>query len=292
MLIYVYVFYKQERNLEAEMKKVFSILLIVMLIFALFTGCSSKVNQEQPSDNNTSQTPKEEDKDEDNKLVMYTNAEFAPFEYFEGEKVVGVDADIAQEIAKDLGKEVVIEHIDFDSLIPALVTGKADFVAAGMTITPEREEEVDFSIPYVESVQNIISKKDAEIKTMEELKGKKIGVQLGTTGDLAVTDAINLDDGALYNSGAEIKTYANALEAAQDLMTGRIDAVVIDKLPAEEIVKNNIDNLVTVKFGEISEAYGIAVEQGNTELLESINKTLQRLLDEGKIEEFISNHSN
>lgn len=274
------------------MKKVNFILLIMILIVALFTGCSSKANQEQPADNNTSQEPNEENKDKDEKLVMYTNAEFAPFEYFEGEKVVGVDADIAQEIAKDLGKEVVIEHIDFDSLIPALVTGKADFVAAGMTITPEREEEVDFSIPYVESVQNIISKKDAELKTMDDLKGKKIGVQLGTTGDLAVTDAINLEDGALNDTGAEVKTYASALEAAQDLMTGRIDAVVIDKLPAEEITKNNIDNLVTVKFGEISEAYGIAVEQGNTELLESINKTLQRLLDEGKIEEFISNHSN
>lgn len=273
------------------MKKLNFILLIMILIFALFTGCSSKDNQEQPADNNTSQETKEENKEKDKKLVMYTNAEFAPFEYFEGEKVVGVDADIAQEIAMDLDKEVVIEHIDFDSLIPALVTGKADFVAAGMTITPEREEEVDFSIPYVESVQNIISKKEAELKTMDDLKGKKIGVQLGTTGDLAVTDAINLEDGDLYNTGAEVKTYASALEAALDLMTGRIDAVVIDKLPAEEIVKNNIDNLVTVKFGEISEAYGIAVEQGNTELLESINKTLQKLLDEGKIEEFISNHS-
>lgn len=275
------------------MKKIVSILLVMIMVFALFTGCSSKESSEQPADNNTNEAPAEEATNEkDNTLIMYTNAEFAPFEYFEGEKVVGVDADIAQEIAKDLGKEVVIEHIDFDSLIPALVTGKADFVAAGMTITPEREEEVDFSIPYVESVQNIISKKDAEIKTMEELKGKKIGVQLGTTGDLAVTDAINLENGALYNSGAEVKTYGNALEASQDLLTGRVDAVVIDKLPAEEIVKNNSDVLVTVKFGEISEAYGIAVEQGNTQLLEAINKTLQRLLDEGKIEEFIANHSN
>lgn len=275
------------------MKKVISILLAMIMVFALFTGCSSKGSSEQPSDNNTNEAPVEETNNEkDNTLIMYTNAEFAPFEYFEGEKVVGVDADIAQEIAKDLGKEVVIEHIDFDSLIPALVTGKADFVAAGMTITPEREEEVDFSIPYVESIQNIISKKDAEIKTMEELKGKKIGVQLGTTGDLAVTDAINKEDGALYNTGAEVKTYANALEASQDLLTGRVDAVVIDKLPAEGIVNNNSDTLVTVKFGEISEAYGIAVEQGNTELLEAINKTLQRLLDEGKIEEFITSHSN
>lgn len=273
------------------MKKVISILLMMTMIFALFTGCSSNAETEQPVDNNTDQVPAEGTKKNDESLIMYTNAEFAPFEYFEGEKIVGVDPDIAQEIAKDLGKELTIEHSDFDSLIPSLVTGKADFVAAGMTITPEREEEVDFSIPYVESIQNIISKKDTELKSMEDLKGKKIGVQLGTTGDLAVTDAINLEDGELYGSGAEVKTYANALEAAQDLLTGRVDAVVIDKLTAEEIAKNNSDKLVTEKFGEISESYGIAVEQGNTELLEAINATLQRLLDEGKIEELIANHT-
>lgn len=274
------------------MKKVISVLLMIIMIFALFTGCSASEGIEQPADNNTDNvTAQGSEQNGSSTIIMYTNAEFAPFEYFEGEKVVGVDADIAKEIAKDLGKELVIEHADFDSLIPSLVTGKADFVAAGMTITPEREEEVDFSIPYVESIQNIISKKDAEIASMEELKGKKIGVQLGTTGDLAVADAINLEDGDLYGSGAEVKTYANALEAAQDLLTGRIDAVVIDKLTAEEIVKNNAKELVTVKFGEISEAYGIAVEQGNTELLEAVNKTLQRLLDEGKIEEFIANHT-
>lgn len=275
------------------MKKVISILLMATMIFALFTGCSSNNTSGQPADNNTDQAPSQgAEQNGSNTITMYTNAEFAPFEYFEGEKIVGVDADIAQEIAKDLGKELKIEHSDFDSLIPSLVTGKADFVAAGMTITPEREEEVDFSIPYVESVQNIISNKDAEITSMEGLKGKKIGVQLGTTGDLAVTDAINLEDGELYGSGAEVKTYANALEAAQDLLTGRIDAVVIDKLTAEEIVKNNAEELVTVKFGEISEAYGIAVEKGNAELLDSINKTLQRLIDEGKIEEWIEHHSN
>lgn len=274
------------------MKKVISILLVTTMVFALLAGCSQQ-NAAVGSAENTKSNTEEEASNENNSntIVMYTNAEFAPFEYFEGETIVGVDADIAAEIAKDLGKEIVIEHIDFDSLIPSLIAGKADFVAAGMTITPEREESVDFSIPYVESVQNIISMKDAELKTLEDLKGKKIGVQLGTTGDLAVSDAINLEDGALNDTGAEVKTYGNALEASQDLLLGRIDAVVIDKLTAEEIVKNNIDKLTTVKFGEISEAYGIAVEEGNSELLDSINLTLQRLLDEGKIEEFIDNHT-
>jgi polar amino acid transport system substrate-binding protein len=275
------------------MKKVISILLMISMMFALFTGCSSGENSKPQDDGSNNQQSSGEVKEEDDKsLVMYTNAEFAPFEYFKGEEIVGVDVDIAKEIAKDLGKELTVKHTDFDSLVPSLVTGKADFVAAGMTINPEREDEVDFSIPYVESVQNIISAKDNELKSMEDLKGKKIGVQRGTTGDTSVTDAINKEDGDLYGSGAEVKTYSSALEASQDLLVGRIDAVVIDKLTAEEIVKNNTDNLMTVEFGEISEHYGIAVVNGNTELLDSINKTLQRLIDEGKIEEFISNHSN
>lgn len=266
------------------MKKVISILITMVMMIVLFTGCSANTNELQ--------TEVKDSKDNSNTITMYTNAEFAPFEYFEGEKIVGVDAEIAQEVAKALGKELKMEHTDFDSLIPSLATGKADFVAAAMTITPEREDEVDFSIPYVESVQNIISLKESNFQSIEDLKGKKIGVQLGTTGDLEITDAINFEDGDLYGSGAEVKPYSNALEAAQDLMTGRIDAVVIDKLPAEEIVNNNSDKLTTVKFGEISEAYGIAVQEGNTELLEVINNTLQKLVDEGKIEELINKHSN
>jgi len=273
------------------MKKVISILLMISMMFALFTGCSSGENSKPQDDGSNNQQSSGEVKEEDDKsLVMYTNAEFAPFEYFEGEKIVGVDVDIAQEIAKDLGKELVVEHIDFKSLIPALTTGKADFVAAGMTISSDREEEVDFTIPYIESIQNIIYKKGAELKSMDDLKGKKIGVQLGTTGDLSVSEAVDSEDGKLHGSGAEVKTYANALEASQDLLTGRIDAVVIDELPAEEIVKNNEENLGTVNFGEISENYGIAVKQGNEELLKSINSTLQRLIDEGKIDEFVANH--
>lgn len=265
------------------MKKNILALLTVISILFLFTGCSSDANKAQGNEDISLKG---------GTLVMYTNAEFAPFEYFEGEKIVGVDADIAEKIAAAAGKELKIEHNDFDSLVPSLVAGKADFVAAAMTITPERAEQVDFSIPYVESIQHIISAQASSYAAMDDLKGKKIGVQLGTTGDLMISDAINLDDGALKDSGAEIKTYANSLEAAQDLLTGRIDAVVIDKLNAEEIVKNNSDKLTSVEFGEISESYGIAVAKGNKELLEIINNTLQQLLDEGKIEELIEKHSN
>lgn len=261
------------------MKKIISMILMVTIIFALMTGCSSTNNKNANQEKENNKT-----------IVMFTNAEFAPFEYFEGEKIVGVDVDIAAEIAKDLGKELKVEHIDFASIVPAVQAGKADFGAAGMTITPERSEEVDFSIPYVESIQHVIYKKGQEVNSMDVLKGKKIGVQLGTTGDLSITDAINLDDGALKGSGAEVKTYKSALEAAQDLLAGRLDNVVIDKLTAEEIVKNN-EGLESKILGDISESYGICVKKGNKELLNSINKTLERLISEGKIEQYINNHS-
>lgn len=264
------------------MKKLVTIFLTAAIISALITGCTSGDKNEKADSNQS--------KEKGSTLVMFTNAEFAPFEYFEGEKIVGVDIDIAGEIAKDLGKELKVEHIDFASIVPAVQAGKADFGAAGMTITPERLEEVDFSIPYVESIQHVIYKKGHEINSIDDLKGKKIGVQLGTTGDLSITDSINLDDGALKGSGAEVKTYKSALEASQDLISGRIDNVVIDKLTAEEIVKNN-DELESKVLGDISEAYGICVKKGNKELLESINKTLKRLISEGKIEEYINNHS-
>ena len=262
------------------MKKMTAILMVMTVVLSAMTGCSP-----QPVENN------DVGKEEENKIVMYTNAEFAPFEYFEGENIVGADVDIAKEIAKDLGKELIVEHTDFDGIIPAIKSGKAHIGAAAMTITEARQEEVDFSIGYVTSIQNIIYKNDAELTTMEQLIGKKIGVQLGTTGDLKIDDAINLEDGALYNSGAELKTYSSAIEAAQDLLAGRVDAVVTDQLPAEQIVVNNPE-LGTVEFGDISESYGIAVKKGNKELLDSINKTLTRLLEEGKIEEYIANHSN
>lgn len=263
------------------MKKILSIILMSLMIFTLITGCSNN----NAADNNDKNTG------DNGKIKMVTNAEFPPFEYFEGENIVGVDIDIAKEIAKDLGKELEVEHIDFSSVVPSVQTGKADFAAAGITITPERLEEVDFSIPYVESIQHVIYLKGQEISSLEELKGKKIGVQLGTTGDISISDNINLEDGELYNSGAEVVQYKSPLEAAQDLIAGRIDAVVIDKLPAEEIVKNNSDKIESKILGDISEAYGIAVEKGNEELLASINKTLERLISEGKIEEFINNHS-
>ncbi|MBZ4671538.1 MAG: amino acid transporter substrate-binding protein family [Oscillospiraceae bacterium] len=236
------------------------------------------------------------------KIVMYTNAAFAPFEYKEGEKVVGVDVDIANEIAKDLGVELEIKDVEFSSVLAAIPSGKGDFGASGLSVTPEREKQMDFSIKYVKSVQYIIVPEDVKVTVFEDLAGKKIGVQTGTTGETIVNDEINgyKDDsgkevkGVLQDSGASCSGYSSAMNAVQDLQAGRIDAVVIDKLPAEAIVAKNTGikclELVYADGSKTEEEYAIAVRKGNKELLDQINSTLQRLIDEGKIDEFLVNH--
>ena len=223
------------------------------------------------------------------KIVMLTNAAFPPFEYLADElnedgtaKVVGVDADIAAEIAADLGVELEIVDMDFDGLISAVDGGKGDFAAAGMTVTAEREEQVAFTIKYVKSAQYIILKADNEtIKTAADLEGKVIGVQEGTTGDFYASD--------LEATGATVMRYNDALLASMDLANGRIDAVVTDELPAKSIVASNealklIDEVLT------EEEYAIAVDKEKTDLLEAINATITRLQEEGLIEAFINTH--
>lgn len=239
------------------------------------------------------------------KVVMYTNAAFAPFEYREGSDVVGVDADIAAEIAKDLGVQLEIQDVDFTAALAAVSTGKASFAAAGITVTEDRKEVMDFSIPYATSVQYVIVAKDFDIKNIDDLKGKRIGVQTGTTGDYLITDEINGTEdeetkvhivGVLEGSGASVTGYNNAMSAAQDISTGRIDAVVVDKLPAESIVANNEDTMKCIELvyadgSSTEEEYAIAVEKGNETLLAAINATIERLIAEGKIDEFLLNHT-
>ena len=218
---------------------------------------------------------------EDGKIIMGTNAAFPPFEYTEGEQIVGVDAEIAAEIAKDLGVELEIKNMDFDSIIPSVTTGKIAFGAAGMTVNEERQKNVDFSIKYVTSSQYVILPEDSDITSPDQLEGKKIGVQTGTTGDLYATDEIE---------GATVNPYKNALDAAMDLKSGKVDAVIIDKLPAETIVKQN-DGLKLLEEPLTEEEYAICVGKGNEELLNAINGTLQRLIDEGKIDEYLEEHN-
>ena len=160
-------------------------------------------------------------------LIMATNAEFPPYEYHDGDSIVGIDAEIAAAIAEELGMELEIEDIAFDSIIPEIVSGKADMGLAGMTVTEDRKQSVDFSDTYAKASQMIIVKEDSEIAGPDDLAGVIVGVQLGTTGDIYVSD--------LEAEGTTVERYNKGFEAVQALSQGKIDAVVIDGEPAEDL---------------------------------------------------------
>ena len=237
------------------MKKIFLILVCVFLL----TGCGKN----------------------DDELVMVTEAGFAPYEYYEGGEIVGVDIDIANEIAKELGKKLVIKDIAFDSIVNEVESGKADFAAAGISYSDERAKEVDFTVNYATSKQVVIVTEDSDISLPEQIKDKRIAVQLGSIADTYVTE--NYKD-------ATITRQKKYLAAIQDLKTGKVDCVVMDELPAEEILKEN-SGLKILDKELTQDKYGMIVKKGNKELLDSINKVLNRLISEGKISEYVIKHT-
>ena len=220
-------------------------------------------------------------KKDDNKLVMVTEAGFAPYEYYENGEIVGVDVDIAKEIAKELGKELVIKDIAFDSIINEVRTGKADIGAAGISYSDERAKKVDFSINYSVSKQVVIVKNDSFINSINDINDKKIAVQLGSVADTYVTENYK---------NAEIVRQKKYLAAIEDLKVGKVDLVVMDELPAKEIIGKNSG--IKILDGELtSDSYGMIVKKGNTELLETVNKVLNRLSSDGSIDNFIIKHT-
>ena len=168
-------------------------------------------------------------------LTMGTNAEFPPYEYYEGDAIIGIDAEIAAAIADKLGMKLVIEDMAFDAIIPAVTSGKVDMGMAGMTVTDERKESVNFSDSYATGVQVVIVTSDSKIASIDDLSvgGLKIGVQSSTTGDLYAT--WDLEDEGL----ATVQRYNKGADAVQALVTGKVDCVIIDNEPAKAFVKAN-----------------------------------------------------
>lgn len=212
-------------------------------------------------------------------LVMATNAEFPPYEYREGDSIIGIDAEIAKAIADDLGMDLVIEDMQFDSIIAAVQTGKADIGIAGMTVKPDRLENVNFSTPYTTSTQVVIIKDGSEIASPSDLAGKKVGVQLGTTGDTYADDIEN----------AQIERYNKGFEAVQALVQDKVDAVIIDREPAKVFVSQN-EGLKILDEEFTVEDYAIAVAKNNDELLAQINESLAGLDESGKLKEIIDKY--
>ena len=213
------------------------------------------------------------------KIVMVTNAEFPPYEYHENNTIVGIDADIARAIADQMGMELEIQDMAFDSLIPAIQSGKADFAAAGMTVNEERLRNVDFTETYAEAAQVIIVKEGSAIAAPADLTGKKIGVQTGTTGDIYADDVEN----------AEVQRFNKGMEAVMALTQDKLDAVIIDREPAKVFVKEN-EGLKILDEAFTEEEYAIAIKKGNTELLEKMSAAIKELKESGELQKIVDKY--
>ena len=217
-------------------------------------------------------------------LTMGTNASFPPYEYYEDGKVVGIDAEIAAAIAEKLGMELEIVDMDFKAIIPAVTEGKIDFGMAGMTVTEERLQSVNFSDTYAIGIQAIIVKEDSEITSIEDLSKEgavwKIGVQDSTTGDIYCTEDFGED---------RVSKYAVGADAVEALKTGKVDCVIIDNEPAKAYVAAN-EGLKVLDSAYTEEEYAICVNLENTELLDKINAALQELIEDGTVANIIAKY--
>lgn len=241
-----------------KFKKIAAIIMASLLLFAL-VGCGS--------DGKT--------------LTMGTNAAFPPYEMVdENNQIIGIDAEIAAAVAEKLDMKLEIKDMDFDSLITAVSTGNVDMVLAGMTVNPERAEAVNFSESYATGIQVVIVPENSTIASIDDLAGKKIGVQSGTTGDIYCADDFGEDAVARYNNGAL---------AVAALLNGQVDCVVIDNEPAKNFVAAN-EGLKILETEYAVEDYAIAISKENTELLEKVNGALAELKAEGKLDEIITKY--
>lgn len=215
---------------------------------------------------------------EKEKLILVTEAGFAPYEYYSNGEVVGVDIDIAMEIAKYLDKDLVIKDVAFDSIISEVKTGKSDIGAAGISFTEERQKEVNFTISYAESKQVIIVNSGSDIKNANNLAGKKVAVQLGSVAD---------DDLTTNYPQVNIIREKKFLAAIQDLKDNKVDAVVMDELPALRLIN---DEMIILEEPLLTDSYGMVVSKDNEELLNACNNVIKELKDNGKIDDYLLYH--
>ena len=240
--------------------KVASIVLVIAMI-ACFAACGGNGGEKE-------------------KLTMATNAEFPPYEYVEGDKIVGIDAEIAALIADKLGMELEIVDVAFDSIIPGVQSGKYDMGMAGLTVNDERLEKVNFSTSYATGIQAVIVKEGSDIKSIDDLAGKKIGVQTSTTGDIYATGDYGEDAITRYDNGAV---------AVQALLAGKVDCVIIDNEPAKSYVAAN-EGLKVLDTEYTVEDYAICFAKENTELQEKVDGALKELIADGSVKEVIEKY--
>ena len=247
-------------------KKILSTVLMMACMSVMLIGCGTSSDGAAAAGGNT--------------LVMATNAAFPPYEYVENGEYVGIDVEIAQAIAKELGMELEIKDVEFGSIIAGVESGKFNMGMAGMTVTDERKENVDFSDTYAIARQVVIVREGSGITSLDDLEGLTIGVQQGTTGDLYATDDYGDD---------HIERYAKGMEAVQALTQGKVDAVIIDNEPARVFITEN-EGLIILDEAYADEEYAIAVKKGNTELLNRINAALAELKADGTLDAIVAKY--
>lgn len=265
------------------MKKISKIVsvLAALAIAALCCGCGSSTSdaKSDTTGSKASMTVTE------GKLIMATNAEFPPYEYKEGDKIVGIDAEVAKLIADKLNLELEIADVDFDSIIPGVQSGKYDMGMAGMTVTDERKEKVNFSDSYATGVQVVIVKEDSDIKTTADLNGKKIGAQQGTTGYIYASDTV--ENGGFGEEN--VTGYQNGALAVEALKGGKIDCVIIDNEPAKAYVAAN-KGLKILDTEYVTEDYAICFAKSNTELQTKVNDALKELIADGSVKKVVDTY--
>lgn len=212
-------------------------------------------------------------------LKMITEASFPPYEFLRGREIVGIDVEICRAVAEKLGKGFQCETVDFDSVIPAVISGKADLAAACITVTEDRKKNVDFSIPYVKTGIVVISRKSNPFMDVEQLKGRKIGVQSGTTSENYVVNDLKQEPERLRSPA----------EAVAGLKAGRCDFVIADIDPAKNCVKGEAD--LQLSDFITSEEYAIAIRKGRPELLAAINATIAELKANGKLAKWVEQYT-
>lgn len=218
---------------------------------------------------------------EPGKLIMSTNAAFPPYEMTtDSGEFEGIDIETAQAIADKLGLELQIDDMDFDAALLAVQQGKADMVMAGVTVTDERQNVMDFTDSYATGIQSIIVKEDSDIASVDDLAGKKIGTQRGTTGYLYCSDDFGDEN---------VVAYDNGLTAVQMLNNGQVDCVVIDNAPAKEFIAAN-PGLKLLDTAYVEESYAIGIGKGNTELKDAINTALEELKADGTLQAIVDKY--
>lgn len=267
------------------MKKFSLVTTSIFLIMTLLVGCGSTSTDSSTTASSTDSVDATTSAEQNatitpGKLVMATEATFPPYEYMDGTEVVGVDVDIANEIATAMGVELEVDAMDFTAVIEAVRSGKADFGVSGISITEERKQYVDFSIEYATSDQVILTRADSGVTSIEDLDGKTVAVQKGTTAHIVLPEDY---------PNITVEPYNRYTDAVMELNNGRVDAIVLDSLPAEALKSSN-EGLVICDGVLFTDSYAIAVKKGNTELLNQINEVLEQLIAEGKIDEFTTAH--